>query len=236
MLGFFRFLLWAQWLLFRDLIRGLWSGTFNCRGVEKQLVDTLAIRLTNITPRNLQSIAPDTRMIFANHRSFTDFFLDGYIAGGASNLARYMVALILPMVGLYGTLTGRGLFFHRGGTKRPQLTVKILNHLKKYKFPLIVYPEGTRYLGSSPIPLKHGVLKIAYENNLLCQIMIVHGKEMILHEKSQKISTHQECCYTFSEQITPQNSPSYEDFYKKITQIWAQSWAEAYELRPRSNS
>ncbi len=228
MFSFFRFILWAQWLLFKDACFGLWKGQFNCNAVEKQLIEALKIKIINITPLEPRSIDPMTKILFVNHRGFADFFLDGYLAGGASSLSRYMVMVALPMVGIYGLLTGRGLFFNRGGTKRSVLSEKILTHLDRYKKPIIIYPEGMRYLGEKPIELRHGALRITYENNLSCQILIASGKEKIVNEKSYTISKQQTCFYTISSVIIPHSFEKYEDFYSHIAKSWAKCWEEAY--------
>lgn len=60
-----------------------------------------------------QPIRPGKTMFFANHRSWTDFFLDGYITGGSSYLSRYGVIVGVPGPCFCGYLNNFVWFFNR---------------------------------------------------------------------------------------------------------------------------
>jgi len=229
MFSFFKFIFWVQFLLLQDAIQGLWSNKFHCLEIEEKLVYCLGVQCINVSEPERNALEKNTKIVLINHRSYADFFIDSYLCGGAANLGRYMVLLALPIAGLYGIWTGRVLFFNRGRTNRSALTQKILNHLNKYQKPLIVYPEGRRYLGSEPIALRHGVLKTCFENKLQCQILIGWGKEFILNEKIKKIQSNQICTYAISHIIQPADFNTYEAFYAHITETWAQSWQKTQE-------
>jgi len=52
-------------------------------------------------------------MFFSNHRSWADFFMDGYITGGSSYLSRYGVIVGVPGPCYCGYLYNFVWFFHR---------------------------------------------------------------------------------------------------------------------------
>ena len=52
-------------------------------------------------------------MFFANHRSWADFFMDGMITGGSSDLSRYGVIAGVPGPCLDGYVFSFVWFFHR---------------------------------------------------------------------------------------------------------------------------
>jgi 1-acyl-sn-glycerol-3-phosphate acyltransferase len=223
MIQFFIFLLWSQWLLLCDLLSRLYRGSFDCLSVESAIVSYLKIHIDSL--KDSAILDKKTKIILSNHRSFTDFFLDSYLLGGAMHLSRYLIAFVLPVCGLYAYMSGRGIFFIRHKTSRQSLSKKIVNHLNTYTSqPLIVYPEGTRYLGNSPIPLKYGMIKTCYEYNLPCQILMSSGKEFIVNEKTQSLNFHRTCIYTLSNQIHPKNFSSFLEFYEEITKQWQLSW------------
>ncbi len=58
-------------------------------------------------------IKPGKTMFFANHRSWADFFMDGYMTGGSSYLSRYGVIAGVPGPCFCGYLYNFVLFFHR---------------------------------------------------------------------------------------------------------------------------
>ena len=235
MFSFFKFIFWAQFLLLKDAIQGLWSKKFHCLEIEEKLVHFLGVQCIIVSELRNTILDKNTKIVLINHRSYSDFFIDSYLCGGAANLGRYMVLLALPIAGLYGIWTGRVLFFNRGRTNRSVLTQNILNHLNTYKKPLIVYPEGRRHLGSEPMALRHGILKTCFEKKLQCQILIGWGKEFILNEKIKKVQRNQTCLYAISHSIQPENFSSYEDFYAHITETWTQSWKKTQEQWHRKN-
>lgn len=58
-------------------------------------------------------VRPGKTMFFSNHRSWADFFMDGYLTGGSSYLSRYGVILGVPGPCLTGYLFNFVMFFHR---------------------------------------------------------------------------------------------------------------------------
>ncbi len=224
MYAFFWILIKSQYYLIADLIRCIFlkkkSDFFT---VEKKLVDDLQIHFAKISE---QSLDKKTKIVLCNHRTFADFFIDSYLCKGAGGLSRWLLAFVLPGVGLYGLVLNRVVFFHRGHTLRQKLIGKIENYFQKTQKPLIVYPEGTRYLGKSPIALKHGLLKSCFEKKWPCQILMTASKEEVINENKMQIQKGLVCDYAFSQVIDPSFFESYEDFYQGIFLTWSNLWSD----------
>jgi len=231
---FVRYILWGQWLLLKQLLNYfLHSSALNSYDVERVFAENLRVTtcLSKTSPSS--SISRDTKVVLINHRCFSDFFIDGFILKKCTHLSRWAVGIFFPIFGLYGLISGRILFFHRGKTPRKTLASKIALHLEKNPDrPLIVYPEGTRYLGTTPRPLKHGVIKICFEQNLPCQIAIIWGKDRILNEKTFSVSYDQLCIYSFSNVFLPAEYVDFDSFYVAISMTWENMWAQVSSEYP----
>ena len=139
-----------------------------------------------------------------------------------------MVAVGLPCVGLYGWLSGRGLFFHRGNTKRQQLAELIERHISFKKAPLIYYPEGHRNVLPSPLTIKHGGIKMCFEKKWTLQLSITAGKERALAEKNFTLQFFTPCYWILSSPLNPNNYSSFEEFYEAVDQEWQRMWELSY--------
>ena len=59
----------------------------------------------------------------------------------------------------------------------------------------MLYPEGTRNTSNKSKPLKFGIIKLGYEQNVPFQIIIVSNKENVINEKKLKINKNIICEY-----------------------------------------
>jgi 1-acyl-sn-glycerol-3-phosphate acyltransferase len=213
----------AQFLVFLALLAYLLTGRLTQPWVEHLLMQFFGISLLQ-HHQFTSKISPETRLIASNHRTFADFFIDSSLAGYVTHLSRWMVALVLPMTALYAFFTGRVLFFWRGHTKRIDLQKQILTHQKNHPFPTIFYPEQHRSIAKESLPLRHGVLKICYENNMPIQIMITSNKEKIFNEKTGDIGWNIRCHFGITEPLIPKNFSEYQLFFEAFEQQWLDLW------------
>lgn len=228
MLGVTLIIIGAQVLLLIALCAYLLTGRLTHHWVENLLIRFFGIKLRQ-HQKFAHGIDPRTRLIAANHRSFADFFIDSALAGYASHLSRWLVAAVLPLAALTGLFTGRVFFFKRGKTQRSNLAQRILGHQKKHPFPTIFYPEQHRSTAQNSLPLRHGVLKICYENNMPIQIMIASGKEKIFNEKTGQIGWNETSHFGITAPLLPENYSDYPTFYEAFENQWLNLWKEIYE-------
>ena len=78
-------------------------------------------------------------------------------------------------------------------------------------------------------PLKFGIIKLGYEQNVPFQIIIVSNKENIINEKKFKINKNIVCEYFTSEIIDPKNFKTLKDFINEIQKKWNESWNVIYK-------
>ena len=163
-----------------------------------------------------------------NHRSWADFWIDYDIVGGACYISRKLLKYVLGFVGILGSTVNDLLFFNRNDTKdRHNLYKKILEKLKIKN--IILYPEGTRNIQNISKPLKFGVIKLAYDNNIPLQIIICKNKEKVFNLKKLEYTKNINCPYYVSKVIYPKNHIKLDDFIKYVENKWNESWNKLYK-------
>lgn len=212
----------SQFLLFLNSLVFFATGRETAKLTEWVLVKILGVRL--FLDNKAPVLDKRVKMIFCNHRSFADFFIDSLVIGRISHLSRLAVAFVLPISALYGVLTGRVLYFRRDRRDRQGLAKKIARHLKDFASPLVIYPEGHRNTSSKTLPLKPGVIKIAWEGGYLIQCVLSSNKEKILSEKSFSASIGEKVFFTRSTVIDPRNYSDFESFFEAVKEVWQLSW------------
>ena len=137
-------------------------------------------KINNIITKDAEYIA--TGFILANHRCWTDFFLDPPLAN-CSLLARRMAILaFLFLCTLHHLQTGI-ISINKTKDTRQQIYKKIKNKIKTYK-KVLFWPEGSRLCYTSlDSPedvkkyLKYGLLKeIYYDKTFPVQLQISSNK------------------------------------------------------------
>ena len=218
----FLIVLLSQILLFLNAVFFLFTGYEISKSTEWILYKLL--RVQTFKDKQCPELNSSAQMILCNHRSFADFFLDSLFIGDVTHLSRMMVIFALPMSALYGILTGRVLYFRRNGRNRKSLSDLIDQHFKFRSTPMIIYPEGHRNTSSESLPLKVGILKIAYEQKRSVQCALTSQKEFILNEKKFTAGFHIKAITTRSELINPQDYDSFEQFLEQVRCAWHASW------------
>jgi 1-acyl-sn-glycerol-3-phosphate acyltransferase len=183
---------------------------------------------TKITEKyNSHNIIKKKCIYLCNHRSWADFWTDFDIVGGACFISRNIMKKILPITALVAKKSGDTIFFNRGNTdSKYELYKKILEKIKKRN--VLIYPEGTRHTSNKSKPLKMGIIKLAYENNIPLQIIITSNKEKIFSQKNLTYNKNIHCKYYASEKISPSEYSSLSEFIESVQEIWNESWNEIY--------
>lgn len=213
----------SQILLFINTLFFLMTGYETSKMTEWVLYKIL--RVQTYSDQQSCDLDPKAQMILCNHRSFADFFLDSLFIGDVTHLSRMMVMFALPFSALYGIVTGRVLFFKRNGRNRKSLSELIDQHFNFRSTPMIIYPEGHRNTNSTSLPLKVGILKIAYEQSRSVQCALTSQKEFILNEKKLTAGFHIKAVTTRSALIDPKNYENFEDFLKEVRLQWDKTWS-----------
>jgi 1-acyl-sn-glycerol-3-phosphate acyltransferase len=221
-------------IIFIQYITLIAASFYLCTGLDlswhvDKFITKLLFDIRVLRHHESASVNPSTKIILANHRSFTDFFFDSYLIGYASQLSRITVALVMPPAGFYGWISGRVLFFKRGATGHRQLGSLIKKHFKTRPAPMVIYPEGHRNKNPESLPIKHGGIKMCFEQGWPVQLSIVRNKENVLDEKTLSMKRGISCFWYLSEIIDPKECQSPEDFYERVLTSWEKSWKIAYD-------
>lgn len=122
-----------------------------------------------------------SRLALCNHVSWCDMFVDALVIDPTRS---FYVArrgtMALPMVAALNLCDGACLF--RKGSDRKALYDTIHRWYKQGRIP-IVYPEGTRNPTLRRLPLKLGMVKLAYDRDIPIVIYISSGKERVINER-----------------------------------------------------
>jgi 1-acyl-sn-glycerol-3-phosphate acyltransferase len=168
-------------------------------------------------------IYSNTKVILSNHKTFADFFIDGYIIGSnVCYLSRIMVVFAVPMTSLYAIITNIIYFFNSNSTSESKMD-KIIKNITQDRI-LLLYPEGTRNPSNNIIPLKRDALKSIYNQNLQIQIMNISNKEKVFNEKKMILTKNVKCNILFSSSIVPSEYNTFDLFYEKISDEWIKLW------------
>lgn len=176
---------------------------------------------------NSHNIVKDKCFYLCNHRSWADFWIDYDIVKGGCYISRNIIKKILFGTSAWAEKANNILFFDRGDTRsKYELYKKILEKINKRN--MIIYPEGTRQTSNVSKPLKIGLIKLAYENNIPLQVVITSNKEKIFSQKKLEYNKNIKCTYYASEKIKPSEYKSLDKFIKGVQEIWDESWNEIY--------
>lgn len=203
----------------------------------KFLIDSLKIKNTitieNQSTGSIMEINVDDRQHFikkgfviANHRSFTDFVIDPYIARCAY-VCRGLAFLIVLFMNIFFYLEVGSVTINRTRDTRKSIFAKMLKYER-----VLFFPEGTRlryfYLNSPEDVkkyLRYGILKeIYYHRNLPVQLQISSNKEYVIDEKRMKINKGIYVRTHISGPIYPDKYQTEQEFYDSIAQKWYHSW------------
>lgn len=183
-----------------------------------------------------QKVLDDTKgpvLFLSNHRSWGDFWVDCALLGGTSFVSRWLVAVAIPVSGLWGWLQGWIWFFTRG-KKRAEGTTKWMANFFRTShtgFPdkgLVMYPEGTRTLLPQGLPLKHGGLVVAHSLGWPLQIVITTNKEGVIAERTGSVGVGTRINTCVSKPLKPQDYAVVDDFIAAVESTWKSTWQEAY--------
>ena len=170
--------------------------------------------------------------ILANHRSWTDFILDPFVA--KSSVVGRMAGFLAVFFGscLYHA-DSRIISFRRGIETRQAIFTKMKQHMNHSKYKrILIFPEGSRmkytYLASADevkTYLKFGVLKCIYDDKQFpVQLQISNNKEKAMDEKRLCVNYGVPIHTHHSKSIHPKDFATEQAFYDEIANVWYECW------------
>lgn len=184
---------------------------------------------TKATQINSNEIKKDKCIYLFNHRSWADLWIDYDIVGGASYISRNIMKYVIGGQSLLASTTKNVIYFNRDNKTKDNRKIlydKIIKRLDERN--IVLYPEGTRNTTNKPLPLKMGIIKLAYQNKIPVQIIICKNKEKVFSFKKLSYQTNIECPYYVSGVIYPESFKSLDEFIEKVKIKWNESWNKIY--------
>ena len=93
---------------------------------------------------------------------------------------------------------------------------------------VIVYPEGHRYKGEGTLQLKTGVMEVAYNLKVPCQIVLSNGKENIMDEISLKINRNVVVTICVSKVLDPTQFATKEEWFDYVKSEWEKTYSKLH--------
>ena len=93
---------------------------------------------------------------------------------------------------------------------------------------VIVYPEGHRFKGEGTLQLKTGVMEVAYNLKLPCQIVLSNGKENIMDEISLKINRNVIVTICVSKVLDPTQFATKEEWFDYVKAEWEATYSKLH--------
>ena len=100
---------------------------------------------------------------------------------------------------------------------------------------MIVYPEGHRYTGERSLPIKTGVLEVAYNLKVPVQLVLSLNKENILCERTLSFNFDVPIYTSISEVLNPEEYTTKEEWFDKIREVWEATLDDLDESRKKND-
>ena len=97
---------------------------------------------------------------------------------------------------------------------------------------MIVYPEGHRFKGEGTLNLKTGVMEVAYNLGVPCQIVLSNGKEKLMDEISLQINKHQLITICVSDVLDPTQFKTKEEWFEYVREQWKKTYEQLNQGEP----
>lgn len=132
-------------------------------------------------------------MYLLNHTTMADLFLtDIILAARTSYLARYGVIIFCPLPMMVTLFMNSIWFFKRGGRGDDlepffQFLDRNFSFFMTARHHLCCFPEGHRSVKPYMLPLKTGMIRYAYEREILLQPIVAFGMESAMSEYTLRL-------------------------------------------------
>ncbi|KAL3151196.1 hypothetical protein ABBQ38_013045 [Trebouxia sp. C0009 RCD-2024] len=82
------------------------------------------------------------------------------------------------------------------------------------------------------LPLKRGMLHLAYDRKYPVQIVMSANKESVMSEKAMRVGFGQTVVVGYSDPIHSSQFPTFDNFASKVQKEWDYEWQRLYSSQP----
>mmetsp|Transcript_16945 Transcript_16945/g.16614 ORF Transcript_16945/g.16614 Transcript_16945/m.16614 type:complete len:293 (+) Transcript_16945:59-937(+) len=186
------------------MITVFWNLTQGFADVDDQLIwPELCAEFLNVKKKELKGSKKIYKgnkkcLYLLNHTTMADLFLTGIMLEARINyLARYGVIFFCPLPMMATFFMNSIWFFKRGGRGEDlepffQFLDKNFNFFMTARAHLCCFPEGHRSVKPYMLPLKTGMIRYAYEREILVQPIVSFGMENAMSEYTLRLDWSKE--------------------------------------------
>lgn len=95
-----------------------------------------------------------------------------------------------------------------------------------------MYPEGHRFKGDGCLELKTGVMEVAYNLKVPCQIVLSNGKEKVMDEIHLKINKNSLITICVSDVLDPTKFETKEAWFDFVKEEWKKTYEKLEKNEP----
>jgi len=206
--------------------------------IHKNFLDSLLVWLNP----DIKEVAPMPTdrgcLALCNHVNWSDFVIDICLVENGVYVSRNLLKFIFfPGSILRQLLFGDCIFFQRGGKSAhskshlyKQVEEKCLNENRC----IIVYVEGTRNPKKQKLPLKVGLLKLAYEKKIPVFVSMTTDKTSIFDETNFIVTFRVPIINKKSPIIDPLQFSDLSSFLAQVQSHWDSLWSQLILSPPKS--
>lgn len=190
-----KYVTFAQLYFFVVLVPGTWFWKkeltpYTRRYHQGFLKYMLKAKIKYVNPAMREKIRQsEPGLLLCNHKSWADFTLSilSTAPERAGIVSRAALGLVFPLAFSFACLVEKNLVvFNRGKKNREQMKQQIYTRIKKVLargISVVLFPEGHRHIGEGTLPLKHGIIRWAYQQKITCSIVLYRHSEKVFNEK-----------------------------------------------------
>lgn len=166
-------------------------------------------------------------MVLTNHVNWSDFVIDICLVPKGVYVSRNILKyLFFPGSIFRDWLYGDVVFFKRGWqASKARLYRDVAEKVAEGR-SVIVYPEGTRNPRAEQLPLKLGLVKLAYERKLPVYVSMTSGKADICDEHRKVVTLGAPIRNRKSRLLAPTDFDTFQAFVAGVQLEWDKLWQE----------
>jgi len=167
----------------------------------------------------------DGCIVLANHVNWSDFVIDMTLVPRPCLVSRNVLWYVFfPASMLRQLLFDDVIYFKRGtATARPQLYASVEAKVRQGR-QVVIYPEGTRNPTAKRLPLKLGLVKLAYDRRIPVYVSMTHDKSEILDEHKKLVTLGMVVRNRKSNLVSPVDFDTLDQFLAAVQQEWDRLW------------
>lgn len=169
-------------------------------------------------------------VVLCNHVNWSDFVLDiAFVPDGVYVSRNVLKLVFFPGSLIRSWLFGDMIYFSRGKKDAKQPLYDAVAAKCEEGRSVIVYAEGTRNNTGEKMPLRVGLIKLAYDRKIPLYVSMVSNKYGIVDEKRLRVTLGERVQNKMSNLVRPEDFPDLAAFLAAAQAEWDTVWAALHK-------